>query len=279
MAGLDEFEREQAILLALESAGRVQVNELASRFGVSAVTVRKDLDALERRSLLRRIRGGAVSAGNADEGAWGMRVRHGVEAKQAIARAVAPLVVNGDVIALDSSTTGYHLARELLDRRNLVVVTNGLRTAQLFMQESTAMVLMPGGILRRSSESMVGPIGDLLAGRGRIDKGFFGLVGLSTTLGLLEVSVDEAHTKSFIAGVCNEVYGLFDSSKATRFAVHPFVPVERVTALYTDAGISSDFVAEWRRAGVETRVASASETTSAAEAADATVRPIRRDRA
>jgi DeoR family transcriptional regulator of aga operon len=270
MAGLDEFQREQAILLALESAGRVQVNDLAQRFGVSAVTVRKDLDVLERRSLLRRIRGGAVSAGNADEGAWAMRVRHSVEAKQAIAREVAPLVRNGDVIALDSSTTAHHLARELLDRRNLVVITNGLRTAQLLMQESTAMVLLPGGVLRRSAESMVGPIGDLLTGRGRIDKGFFGLVGLSPSLGLLEVSVDEAHTKSFIAGACNAVYGLFDSSKATRFALHPFVTAERIAALYTDDGIDESFVAEWAAAGVETRVAG----TGAAS-----VSPIRKGRA
>lgn len=270
MTGLDEFEREREILLALESAGRVQVNDLAARFGVSAVTVRKDLDALERRSLLRRIRGGAVSAGNTDEGAWAMRVRHGVEAKQAIAKAAAASVRSGDVIALDSSTTAYHLARELLDRRNLVVITNGLRTAQLLMQESSAMVLLPGGVLRRSAESLVGPIGDLLTGRGRIDKGFFGLVGLSTSLGLLEVSVDEAHTKSFIAGVCNEVYGLFDSSKATRFALHPFVPVDRVTALHTDAGIEESFVAEWAAVGVETRVAPATE---------ATVSPIHRGRA
>lgn len=261
MRGMDEFQREQAILLALESTGRVQVNDLAARFGVSAVTIRKDLDALERRSLLRRIRGGAVSAGNTDEGAWVMRARHSVEAKRAIARAVAPLVGDGDVIALDSSTTAYHLARELLDRRNLVVITNGLRTAQLFMQESTAMVLLPGGVLRRSAESMVGPIGDLLTGRGRIQKGFFGLVGLSTSLGLLEVSVDEAHTKSFIAGVCDEVYGLFDSSKATRFALHPFVPVERVTALCTDDGIDDDFVEEWKEHGVETRVATVTEAT------------------
>lgn len=258
---MDEFEREQAILLALESTGRVQVNELAARFGVSAVTIRKDLDGLERRSLLRRIRGGAVSAGNTDEGAWAMRVRHGVEAKRAIAREAAQLVRNGDVIALDSSTTAYHLARELLDRRNLVVITNGLRTAQLLMQESTAMVLLPGGVLRRSAESLVGPIGDLLAGRGRIDKGFFGLVGLSTSLGLLEVTVDEAHTKSFIAGVCKEVYGLFDSSKATRFALHSFAPVDRITALYTDDGIEDGFVAEWRKHGVETRIARVGEAT------------------
>jgi len=255
MGALDEFAREQAILLELESVGRVMVNDLAERFEVSTVTVRKDLDGLERRSLLRRIRGGAVSVRNGDEGAWGMRVRHAQEAKQAIARAATPLVCDGDVIALDSSTTCYYLARELLDRRNLVVITNGMRTATLFMEQSTAIVLVPGGVLRRSAESMVGPIGDLLTGRGRISKGFFGLVGLSTELGLLDVSVDEAQTKSFIAGVCDHVYGLFDSSKSRRFGLHSFVATNRIDALYTDDGISPDFVSGWSAMGVDVHAA------------------------
>jgi DeoR/GlpR family transcriptional regulator of sugar metabolism len=255
VAGLDEYAREQAILLELESTGRVMVQDLVERFAVSAVTVRKDLDALERRSLLRRIRGGAVSAGNADEGAWSMRVRHSAEAKQQIATAAAELVRHGDTIALDSSTTCFYLAQRLLDRRNLVVVTNGLRTAQLLMEGSNAMVVLPGGVLRRSSESMVGPIGDLLSGRGRIRRGFFGLVGLSTSLGLLDVSVDEAHTKGLLADVCDEIYGLFDSSKANRFALHSFVATERVTALYTDADIDGSVVTEWADAGVEIRTA------------------------
>ena len=247
MVALDEFDREQAILLELEGSGRVTVNDLARRFGVSTVTVRKDLDGFERRGLLRRIRGGAVGVGNSDEGAWSMRVRHSQEAKQAIALTVAPLVRHGDVIAIDSSTTCYYLARELVDRRNLVVITNGLRAARLFMEESTAMVVLPGGVLRRSAESMVGPIGDLLSGRGRVGKGFFGLVGLSPELGLMEVAVDEAQTKAVMAGVCDEVYGLFDSSKAGRFAVHPFVAPADVHALYTDESIGADVVASWAR--------------------------------
>ena len=156
MVAIDEFDREQAILLALEGAGRVTVNDLAERFGVSRVTIRKDLDGFERRGLLRRIRGGAVGIESSDEGAWSMRVRHSPEAKHAIARAVAPLIGHGDVIAMDSSTTCYYLARELVDRRNLVVITNGLRSATLFMEQSTAMVVLPGGLLRRSAESLVG---------------------------------------------------------------------------------------------------------------------------
>ena len=105
MASLDEFAREQSVLASLKSTGHVSVNELATRFGVSTVTVRKDLDVLERRHLLRRVRGGAVSVDASDEGAFEMRLRHSRENKQAIARAVAPLVRDGDVIAIDSSTT------------------------------------------------------------------------------------------------------------------------------------------------------------------------------
>lgn len=250
MASLDEFARAQAILVELDRTGRVLVAALSDRFGVSAVTVRKDLDALERRSMLRRVRGGAVSTGKADEGAFEMRMRHSVRAKRAIAQAVAPLVRHGDVIAMDSSTTCFYLARELLDRRNIVVVTNGVRTAELLMEQSSAMVLMPGGVLRRSAESMVGPIGDVLSGRGRIDKGFFGLMGLSTSHGLLDIVVEEAQTKQFMAKACNQIFGLFDSSKVGRFGVHSFAAAETLTGLYTDDAVDGALIEEWAAAGV-----------------------------
>src|SRR3954471_21355240 len=127
MASLDEFSREQVILSALRTTGRVAVADLATRFGVSSVTVRKDLDALERRSLLRRVRGGAVSLGASDEGSFEARFTDSRDRKQAIAKAAATSVRDGDVIAIDSSTTAFYLAQEIVDRRGLVVVTNGLR--------------------------------------------------------------------------------------------------------------------------------------------------------
>jgi DeoR/GlpR family transcriptional regulator of sugar metabolism len=250
MHAFDEQQREQAILLELEASGRVSVKELAARFGVSTVTVRKDLDALESRSLLRRVRGGAVTAGTTDEGAFALRLRHGVEAKRAVARRAARLVRHGDVIAMDSSTTCFYLAHELLDRHHLVVVTNGLRTAALFMERSSAMVLMPGGTLRRSSGSMVGPIGRILSGRGQIEKGFFGVVGISTEHGLMDIAVEEAQTKAYLAESCRQVYGVFDSSKVGRFAVHSFAPVGSVDGLYTDDRIDPSVVREWAALGV-----------------------------
>jgi DeoR/GlpR family transcriptional regulator of sugar metabolism len=257
MASVDEFTREQAILDILRSTGHVWVNELAGDFGVSVVTVRKDLEALERRNLLRRVRGGAVGMDASDEGTFETRLRHATGSKQAIAHAAAALVHDGDVIAVDSSTTCFYLAQELLGRRNLVVITNGLRLAVLFMQQSSARVLVPGGVVRRSAGSLVGPIGDVLAGRGRIAKGFFGVVGLSTLHGLMDISVEEAQTKRFMAEACEQVYGLFDSSKIDGFGLHSFAGPKTIAGLYTDDGADGSFVSDWAEAGVPVTVVAA----------------------
>ncbi|MCW2502725.1 MAG: DNA-binding transcriptional regulator of sugar metabolism, DeoR/GlpR family [Actinomycetia bacterium] len=257
MPSVDEFAREQAVLSSLRISGHVTVTALATEFGVSTVTVRKDLEALERRGLLRRVRGGAVSVDASDEGTFEMRLRHSRAAKEAIARAAAEAVRDGDVIAIDSSTTTFYLAQELLDRRNLVVITNGLRLAMLFMQQSSARVLVPGGVVRRSAGSLVGPIGDVLAGRGKISKGFFGLVGLSAIHGLMDISVEEAQTKRFMAAACDRVYGLFDSSKVDGFGLHSFTEPGRIAGLFTDDGITAEFRSEWEGLGVPVTVAAA----------------------
>lgn len=256
LSGIAEHERAQQILQLLDTNGRVGVGDLVERFGVSAVTIRKDLEALERRHLLRRIRGGAVPAEGADEGAFEMRLRHQTTRKQAIAAAAADLVRDGDAIALDCSTTCYYLAGRIRDRRGLVVVTNGLRAAELLSESDAITVVVPGGTVRRSSWSLVGDFGDVFASRGRLVRGFFGLRSLSVGAGLLELSTEETGVKRRLAAVCAEVYGLFDSSKVDRFALHPFATTSRVTGLITDDGADDEFVAAWKQAGVRvTRVA------------------------
>ena len=249
MAGIAEHERQQEGLRLLDVDGRVSVSDLVRRFGVTAVTIRKDLEVLERRHLLARVRGGAVPADGADEGAFEMRMRHGVAAKAAIARAAAAIVPDGAAIVLDCSTTCYHLAHELRGRRSLIVVTNGLRAAEL-LSDSGVTVVLPGGTLRRSSWSLVGDFGDLVTSRGRLAMGFFGIRGLSREHGLMELSVEETTVKRRLAAACIEVYGLFDSSKIGRFALHSFAPAQRITGLFTDDGADPDALAGFTELGV-----------------------------
>ncbi|WP_369135846.1 DeoR/GlpR family DNA-binding transcription regulator [Modestobacter sp. I12A-02662] len=250
MPSLDEHARSQAILAALSASGRVAVNDLAQRLAVSTVTIRKDLEALERRAALRRVRGGAVAAPVLDEGAFETRLLVRRAEKVGIARAVAPLVQDGDVIALDSSTTCHHLAHELLARRSLVVITNSMPTATLFSERSDATVLIPGGSVRRSARSVVGVIGDVLSGRGWIDKGFVGAHAVSAQRGLLDMTPDEAQVKQYLTAHCRQVFALADSSKLGSFSLHSVAPPSRITALYTDSGADPAAVAELRAAGV-----------------------------
>ncbi|MCZ2815551.1 DeoR/GlpR family DNA-binding transcription regulator [Modestobacter sp. VKM Ac-2984] len=251
---MDEITRSEAIMSRLDSDGRVLVRTLASQLGVSTVTIRKDLEALEQRSALRRIRGGAVAARSADEGTFDTRLRHHRAEKEAIAYAVAPLVRDGDVIALDSSTTCHYLASQLLDRRGLVVVTNSLPIATLLCERTDANVLLPGGVVRRSARSLVGLVGDVLAGRGRIDRGFLGGHSISAHHGLLDLASEEAQAKTYLASACREVYGLIDSSKFGSFSIHPCVPIERLTAVYTDAGVDPAAAASISAAGTRVHV-------------------------
>jgi DeoR/GlpR family transcriptional regulator of sugar metabolism len=256
MPGIAEHERQQEVLRLLETDGQVTVGELTERFGVSAVTARKDLESLERRRLLRRVRGGAVRSHGADEGAFEMRLRHSAEAKRAIARAAATIVRDGDAIALDGSTSCYYLALELRERRSLIVVTNGLRTADVLSESDSITVVLPGGTVRRSSWSLVGDFGDALASRGQLQHGFFGLRSLSRQGGLMELSVEETAAKQRMVAASSHVYGLFDSSKVGRFALHSFAAPAQVTGLFTDDAASDALVSEWETLGVPvTRVA------------------------
>jgi DeoR family transcriptional regulator, aga operon transcriptional repressor len=249
MPGSSERDRQHEVIRLLEEAGRVSVPDLAERFGVSLVTVRKDLERLERRRLLRRVRGGAVPAATPDEGAFEMRLQLHVAEKVAVAREAARMVSDGDAIAVDGSTTCYFLIKELLDRRGLVVVTNGLPAAEA-LAESDATVVMPGGTLRRSSWALVGDMGATLAGRGRLTYGFFGLRALSPDLGLLDLSPEETAVKRRLVALSAQVYGLFDNSKVGRFALHPFVETAGITGLICDDGTPDEEVLAWKAAGV-----------------------------
>jgi DeoR/GlpR family transcriptional regulator of sugar metabolism len=249
-----DFVREEVILDELLAQGRVTVNDLAARFGVSPVTVRKDLDLLEQRSLLRRVRGGAVASAQRDEGAFESRLRADASAKRAIAAAAADLVTDGDVIAIDSSTTTFYLANELINRTDLVVVTNGIRLATLLMERTDATVILPGGVLRRASRSVVGAFSDVLEGRGRVKVGFFGASSVSRSLGLLELSTEEGEAKRTLARSCDAVVGLFTAAKATGFGIQAFATPSQITAMYTDEAVGPEFAAAWAGSGVDVHI-------------------------
>jgi DeoR/GlpR family transcriptional regulator of sugar metabolism len=242
----------QHVLQLLETREAVSVTELAQAFSVSEVTVRNDLGTLARQGLVARIRGGARALQRGQsELAFDIRLRVQEDEKRAVARAAAATVGDGEAVALDSSTTAYYLALELRDRRELVVVTNGLLVAAALADAPGVSVIVPGGILRLAAMSLVGDFAAAVLHTTRIGKGFFGARGVSVERGLMDLNPDEVRIKRELADACERVIGIFDHTKWHRTALLSFVPTERIDAIVTDALAPAERVAQWRDRKVE----------------------------
>jgi DeoR/GlpR family transcriptional regulator of sugar metabolism len=252
VANLSQQERMQEVLRLLETRDRVHVAELSKAFAVSEVTVRSDLSQLARQGLVARVRGGVrpIERGQSELG-FDFRLRLEVERKQAIARAAAAMVDEGEAIALDSSTTAYYLALELRTKKELVVVTNGLLIASALADAPGISVLVTGGMLRLQAMSLVGDLGLEALRTTRISKGFLGARGLSLEAGLMDLNPDEVRIKRELAGVCERVIGIADGTKWHRTALLPFVGSDQVHAIVTDTGAPDEQVEAWEARGVE----------------------------
>lgn len=247
MASFAESERREQIISLLGASGRVTIGELTTRFGISAVTARKDLEVLERHRLVDRVRGGAVLARTTDEDDFEARLSSQVAAKRAIAAVAASRVRAG---VLDASTTCYYLAERLAALDGLIVLTNSLKAAEVLGAAGRASVVVPGGTLRPRSWSTVGDFGGDLAANGRYAHGFFSTPAAAAGFGMMEFSADEAAAKRQLVNACEQVHGLMDATKAGNFAAHSIVPAARVTELITDEAMSSARLAQWEAVGV-----------------------------
>jgi DeoR/GlpR family transcriptional regulator of sugar metabolism len=258
MPNLSQDERMQRVLQLLETRDSVQVTELAETFAVSEVTVRSDLSELARKGLVARVRGGVrpLHRGESELG-FDFRLRLEVDRKQAVARAAAAMVGDGEAIALDASTTAYYLALELRGKRELVVVTNGLLVAASLADAPGINVLVTGGMLRLSAMSLVGDLGADLLRATRINKGFLGARGLSIDRGLMDLNPDEVRIKQEMAEACERVIGILDGTKWQRNALLTFVAPDSVDAIVTDSSAPPDQVDAWRARGTEVVVAEA----------------------
>jgi DeoR/GlpR family transcriptional regulator of sugar metabolism len=247
-------ERRQRIVRLVEDHGRARVVDLAQAFGVSSVTIRKDLFELERDGLVIRAHGGAIAVETArSESAFEVRERIQQPAKEAIGRIAAATVRDGDSIAFDASTTALAVARHLKARggwSSLTVITNGLRIASELAGVPGITVAMPGGFVRWEALSLVGQIGDAVFDRVNVQKAFLGAAGFALDAGLSDATEEEAQIKRVMAGSAREVIAIVDSSKWGRAAFATFCRTEALTAVISDLEAPLETTLKLRSMGV-----------------------------
>lgn len=239
-------ERQHQITAIVNSEGRARVVDLAERFGVSAVTIRKDLLVLESQRRLVRTHGGAIPVErNRPELAFDVRELLHQEEKSRIGEIAARMVVDGEAVALDASTTALHVARQLAERdhwQELTVVTNGIRIAAELASHPGIVVLMPGGRLRPEALSLLGQLGDSMFRKVNIQTAFLGATGFTIETGLSDSMEEEAQMKRSMVAAARRVVTIVDHTKWGRAAVATFCRTERIDAVITDTTAPAEMV-------------------------------------
>ncbi len=248
-------ERQEQIAEMVANAGRVRVAELAVQFGVSPVTIRKDLLVLEGEARVMRTHGGAIAprASDRPEPAFEVRERRQRDEKWQIGSAAAALIADGESIVFDASTTALYVARHLKERttwHQLTVVTNSIRIALELAGHPGITVLMLGGRVRSEALSVVGPLGDGVFRRVNVQKAFVGAVGLTMEAGLTDAMEEEAQIKRSMVAAAREVYAVVDHTKFGRTASATFCRADRLTGIITDQQAPADMVTALERLGV-----------------------------
>jgi ribose transport system substrate-binding protein len=243
------FERRQRILGLLWEQSGVRVGELAELLDVSEGTIRNDLSALEEEGQLMRVRGGAVPKNGHRfvSPAFRERAREKAGAKQRIARWAADMVEDGDSVALDSSSTVFHITRFLRDRSNLTIVTNGIEAAFALAENPSHTIILIGGILRPERALVVGHLGEKILENLHIKTAFVSCSGFSVQMGLTQVDIQEAQLKSRMLQSAERVVALIDSSKFGKVDLTPFAAVDQIAHILTDGDLDPRYVEELRQ--------------------------------
>ena len=247
-------ERRRRILDLLAAHHRVTVNELASGFGVSTVTVRADLDALAEEGHLVRSHGGGLAriGPQRDLPLTVKETLHRAE-KQRIGQAAAAIVREGETVILDSGTTTVEIARHLRTRHpgRFTIITNGLNVAAEVCEHPHLRLVVIGGLLRQVSHSMVGPQAEHMLAGLRADRLFLGVDGLDPEVGLMTPDVLEAQLNALMIRVSREVTVVADSSKFSGRSLSVIGALDQVHRLITDTRADGAVVAGLRARGIE----------------------------
>ncbi|MBT3291651.1 MAG: DeoR/GlpR transcriptional regulator [Victivallales bacterium] len=206
-------ERERRILQLLKGQRVVSVTELSRELGVSVATVRRDIQGLDERGLLVRVRGGAMMVGDSRaEPLFSDKEGKQTAEKERIAHLALSLVEDHDSIYLDGGSTVLALARLLDERNDLTIVTNSLMAAAELMQ-SRHRVILVGGEFRAISRTLVGPLTVPIISSLNVDKAFMGTIGFAVADGLTTTDPSEAFTKTEIMKRSRRVILLADHTK------------------------------------------------------------------
>lgn len=233
-------ERQARIVGEVKKRGAVRVAVLSDIFGVSDMTIRRDLDVLSGQGLLDKVHGGATapSSLSTDEPGFEAKWVHEQDEKAAIAAEAAGLVRPGMAIGLSAGTTTWALAQRLTEVAQLTVVTNSMQVAQVFQGEAAPMrtVILTGGV-RTPSDALVGPVAVASLRQLHLDVLFLGVHGMTERAGFSTPNFLEADVNRAFVEAAHQLVVLADHTKWGKVGLSSIAPLEAADIVITDKAL------------------------------------------
>jgi DeoR/GlpR family transcriptional regulator of sugar metabolism len=244
-------QRRQDILEAVR-AGSTHVADLAQSFGVSEMTVRRDLAELARDGKIERVRGGAINAPG--EPPFEETVVERREAKDRIGAAAAALVQDGETVMIDIGTTTLMAACHLHGRQ-ITVVTSSLAVYEELVPDPAIELLLPGGLVRRNYRSLVGVLAEDTLRQLQADVCFLGTSGVDSELAVWDSTMIEVPIKRAMIGASDRVVLLADAEKFTSASLVRVCDAADVSTVVTDRPLPPAFQPAIEDNGIEVIIA------------------------
>ena len=244
--------RQQQLLEQIQAEGELKINELKLRYDVTEMTIRRDLEKLEKLGDVRRTFGGVVWIGR--DVALQVRAEAMREEKNRIGKKAAAYVQPGESVFIDGGSTTLQIARSLTPLAGLTVVTNALNVAAE-LQNRSIPVIVTGGMLRESTSSMVGPIASQAVSQMVFDRAFLGTSGFTASHGFSNTNLYEAEIKRLAIKQAKQANVVMDHSKFGVKVLFSFAEIGSVHRIVTDEAPDEEIARQCMDTGLEIVVA------------------------
>lgn len=251
-------ERRKMILKCIADEGRVEVNELAETFGVSVMTIRRDLKQLEQKGFLTRTWGGAIASEDfIDEIPYKQKAMANTELKQSIAKIAVKLVNENDSVILDAGSTTLEIAKILKsERKYLTVVTNDLKIALELADTPHIKVYTTGGYVQSGVYCLMGDEALSFLRSINSNIAFIGAGAIDVDAGVYTPTMEKAHLKRAMIQNTATAVLVADHTKFGRQAFAKVCEIEQFDVIITNECISNEIISQIEDRGVKTIMAS-----------------------
>lgn len=243
--------RQAQISELVSKTGEASVDALASRFSVSAETIRRDLGRLAKDGVIQKVHGGARRSPLLAEGSFLERMAENADAKAEIARKLVPLIAPGDTLFMDTGSTTLACAQELASVPGLTVITNSVRVARTLSGGGEARVFLLGGAYRADNAQTVGPIAIEQIHGFQADHAIITVAALDASVGTMDADIEEAQVARAMIECSRRLIVVADATKFDRKAAFRVARLADLDILVTDRAPSTALAAALEKSHVE----------------------------